>query len=72
MGLSLMKFFKIYNEKAIVNGKDLNFNLEGKRSKDKVVDLMRYDSDALDKYLLTVCKALLNKVKNLEGVIKNG
>ena len=66
------KFFKIYNEKAIVNGKDLNFNLEGKRSKDKVVDLMRYDSDALDKYLLTVCKALLNKVKNLEGVIKNG
>lgn len=66
------KFFKIYNEKAIVNGKDLNFNLEGKRSKDKVVNLMRYDSDALDKYLLTVCKALLNKVKSLEGVIKNG
>ena len=66
------QFFKIYNEKAIAKGKDLNFNLENKKSKDKIIDLMRYDSDALDKYLLTVCKALLNKVKKLEGVIKNG
>lgn len=60
------KFFKITNEKAIVNGEHLDFNLENKKDSDEIITVKKYDSDTLDKYLLTVCKALLNKVNTLE------
>lgn len=64
------EFFKIHEEEAIVNGKYLNFNTEEKKDTDEVIQVKMYDSNTLDKYLLTVCKALLNKVENLENRIK--
>lgn len=64
------EFFKIHEEEAIVNGKHLNFNTEEKSNTDEVIKVKMYDSNTLDKYLLTVCKALLNKVETLENKIK--
>jgi hypothetical protein len=64
------EFFKIHEEEAIVNGKHLNFNAEEKSDTDEVIKVKMYDSNTLDKYLLTVCKALLNKVETLENKIK--
>lgn len=64
------EFFKIHEEEAIVNGKYLNFNTEEKSNADEVIKVKMYDSNTLDKYLLTVCKALLNKVETLENKIK--
>lgn len=60
------EFFKLYDEKAIVHGKSLDFNLDNKTKKDKVIKLKRYDTDALDKYLLTICKAMLQKINKIE------
>ena len=64
------EFFKIHEEEAIVNGEYLNFNTEEKSNTDEVIKVKMYDSNTLDKYLLTVCKALLNKVETLENKIK--
>ena len=64
------KFFKITEEKAIVKGKYVNFNTEGATDEDKILTFKKYDSDVLDKYLLTVCKALQYKIDELEIQIK--
>jgi len=64
------EFFKIHEEEAIVNDRHLNFNTEEKSDADEVIKVKMYDSNTLDKYLLTVCKALLNKVETLENRIK--
>ena len=64
------KFFKITEEKAIVKGKYVNFNTEGATDEDEILTFKKYDSDVLDKYLLTVCKALQYKIDELETQIK--
>lgn len=65
------EFFDFYEKEAIVNGKELDFNLTHKKGTDKTIKLKNYDSDVLDKYLLTCVKALYNKFKNME-VLTNG
>lgn len=60
------EFFDFYEKEAIVNGKELDFNLTHRKETDKTIKLKNYDSDVLDKYLLTCVKALYNKIKNME------
>lgn len=64
------EFFNFEEEEAIVKGEHLDFNMENKTKKDKTIKVKKYDSDVLDKYLLTVVKALLNKIEILENKIK--
>ncbi|MCI9434080.1 MAG: hypothetical protein HFI86_02225 [Bacilli bacterium] len=64
-------FFDFYEKEAIVNGKELDFNLTHRKETDKTIKLKNYDSDVLDKFLLTCVKAIYNKIKNME-VLKNG
>ena len=60
------EFFEFYDREAIVNGKELNFNMSHKKDDDITIKLKNYDTDVLDKYLLTCIKALLIKVNRLE------
>lgn len=62
-------FFDFYEKEAIVNGKELDFNLTHKKENDKTIKLKNYDSDVLDKYLLTCVKALYKKIKKMEVLI---
>lgn len=63
------KFFKINKDNAIVNGEELDFNLDNKKEDSEIIEVKKYDSDVLDKYLLTCIKALQNKIKELEAKI---
>ena len=56
--------FKEYNATVKNNTIDFSGSKEGEPLKTK-----NYDSDVLDKYLLTVCKSLYNKVEELEQKI---
>lgn len=60
------EFFKIEENEAIVNGEHLNFNIDDKKDGDETIKVKKYDPNTLDKYLLTVCKALYEKVEKLE------
>lgn len=62
-------FFDFYEKEAIVNNDNLDFNLTHRKDNDKIIKLKNYDSDVLDKYLLTCVKALLNKINKLEVLI---
>lgn len=66
------KFFKVSSNKAIVKGEHLDFNLDNKQEKDEIIEVKKYDSDTLDKYLLTCIKGLQNKIEKLEKVINYG
>lgn len=57
--------FEEYNATIKDNKIDFSGTMEGEKLKTK-----NYDSDVLDKYLLTCIKALLNKVEVLENKIK--
>lgn len=59
-------FFEFEEYNATVDGEKIDFSgtMEGEKLKTK-----NYDSDVLDKYLLTCIKALLNKVEVLENKI---
>ena len=63
------KFFKINKDKAIVEGEEIDFNLDNVKEDSKIIEVKKYDSDVLDKYLLTCIKALQNKIKELEAKI---
>lgn len=63
------KFFKINKDKAIVDGEEIDFNLDNVKEDSKIIEVKKYDSDVLDKYLLTCIKALQNKIKELEAKI---
>lgn len=63
------KFFKINKDNAIVDGEELDFNLDNKKEDSEIIEVKKYDSDVLDKYLLTCIKALQNKIKELEAKI---
>ena len=52
------EFFKIEENEAIVNDKHLDFNIDDKKDTDETITVKKYDPNTLDKYLLTVCKAL--------------
>ena len=56
--------FKEYNATVKNNTIDFSGSKEGEPLKTK-----NYDGDVLDKYLLTVCKSLYNKVEELEQKI---
>ena len=60
-------FFDFEEYNATIKGNKIDFSgaMEGEHLKTK-----NYDSDVLDKYLLTCIKALLNKVEVLENKIK--
>lgn len=60
-------FFEFEEYNATIKGNKIDFSgaMEGEHLKTK-----NYDSDVLDKYLLTCIKALLNKVEVLENKIK--
>lgn len=60
------EFFKIEENEAIVNDEHLNFNIDDKKDNDEIIKVKKYDPNTLDKYLLTVCKALCEKVEKLE------
>jgi hypothetical protein len=70
---NVKKYFKFDSAKAIVNGDKLDFaKADDKKDMlkdEEVIEVKSYDSDALDKYLLTVCKALSKKVIELENEI---
>lgn len=61
------KFFDFNVYKAIINkDKTLDFDITSATKEDEIIEVKKYDSDVLDKYLLTVCKALLYRVEELE------
>lgn len=61
------QFFDIHEEEAYVDGEHLDFqiNEDDDSSKEKIKVKM-YNPEALDKYLLTVCKAQQEKIDKLE------
>ena len=64
------KFFDFsFNEAKIREDNSLDFSLEGITEKDKTIKIKKYNSDVLDKYLLTCIKALQNKINKLEEKI---
>lgn len=64
------KFFDFRVDKAKVNkDKTLDFDTTDINKEDEIIEVKKYDSDVLDKYLLTVCKALLYKIDELERKI---
>ncbi len=69
------KFFKITKDKAIVSGNHLDFNLDNLSDKDKTIEVKKYNSDTLDKFLLTCIKKqqveIDRLIKEME-VLKNG
>lgn len=60
------EFFDFEEEEAIVKGEHLDFNLDSKSTDDETIKVKSYNSDVLDKYLLTVVKGLLAKIEILE------
>ena len=60
------EFFDFEEEEAIVKGEHLDFNLDNKSIDDEIIKVKSYNSDVLDKYLLTVVKGLLAKIEILE------
>lgn len=60
------EFFDFEEEEAIVKGEHLDFNLDNKSTDDETIKVKSYNSDVLDKYLLTVVKGLLAKIEILE------
>jgi len=62
-------FFKLEERKAIVNKKEIDFNCE-KDKKGKLINVKKYDSDVLDKYMLTCLKALQNELEQSKNEIK--
>lgn len=60
-------FFEFEEYNATIKDNEIDFSgaMEGEKLKTK-----NYDSDVLDKYLLTCIKALLNKIEVLENKIK--
>lgn len=62
------QFFDFEEYDATV--KDNKIDFSGQTEGDTEVKIKTYDSDVLDKYLLTVCKALYNKIEVLENKIK--
>ena len=69
------KFFKITKDKAIVTGNHLDFNLDNLNDNDKTIEVKKYNSDTLDKFLLTCIKKqqieIDRLIKEME-VLKNG
>ena len=64
------KFFDFRKSKAKVNkDNSLDFSLENITKDDKIIEIKKYDTDVLDKYLLTCIKALQNKIDKLEEKI---
>lgn len=59
-------FFEFEELNATVKGNIIDFSgtMQGNKLKTKV-----YDSDVLDKYLLTVCKAMYMRIRNLEEML---
>lgn len=64
------KFFKFRNDKAVVKNDEIDFNLDNKTEDSEIIDVKKYDSDVLDKYLLTCIKAMHNEIKELKEEIK--
>lgn len=61
------KFFDFRKDKAKVNkDNSLDFSLEGSNKDDEFIEVKKYDTNVLDKYMLTCIKALQNKIEKLE------
>ena len=65
------EFFDFEEEEAIVKGEHLDFNLDNKSIDDETIKVKSYNSDVLDKYLLTVVKGLLAKIEILEQKVSD-
>lgn len=67
------KFFDFQSSVAKVEGNEIDFSsYDGYTEENKPDDCIvvkKYDSDVLDKYLLTLCKAMQNKIDKLEEKI---
>lgn len=63
------KFFDFYSEDAKVLGDHLDFSLT-EEGDGEIITVKRYNSDTLDKFMLTCIKALQYKVNLLEEQIK--
>lgn len=67
------KFFDFYSDTAAVVDKSLIFgweNADEDYTDNEKVEVKKYNSDVLDKYLLTCIKALQNKIEVLEEQLK--
>lgn len=62
------KYFKISSAEATVDGEHLDFARTNEEL--PTIRVKKYDTDALDKYMLTCIKALQNKIDKLEERIK--
>ena len=62
------KYFKISSAEATVDGEHLDFARTNEEL--PTINVKKYDTDALDKYMLTCIKALQNKIDKLEERIK--
>ncbi len=66
------KFFRFETQKAKIQGDRLDaLEEEDIQEDDTVLEIGKYNPDVLDKYLLLVCKGLLEKVDLLEQELKD-
>lgn len=68
------KYFKFDSAIAIIDDEKLDFaKADDKKDvlkDEKTIEVKSYDPDALDKYLLTICKALQQEIEKLKDEIK--
>ena len=58
-------FFNFHEEKGFVQDGFINHNMDDWKKGAQIIKLKKYDTDVLDKYLLTCVKALQNKIDKL-------
>jgi hypothetical protein len=63
-------FFNFHEEKGFVQDGFINHNMDDWKEGAQIIKLKKYDTDVLDKYLLTCVKALQNKIEDLEEQLK--
>ena len=65
------EYFDFHSEKAKVLGDHLDFSMTDE-GEGEIIDVKQYNSNTLDKFMLTCIKALQKKVENLEKEVNNG
>lgn len=63
-------FFNFHEEKGFVQDGFINHNMDDWKKGAQIIKLKKYDTDVLDKYLLTCVKALQNKIDELQQEIE--
>ena len=63
-------FFNFHEEKGFVQDGFINHNMDDWKKGTQIIKLKKYDTDVLDKYLLTCVKALQNKIDELQQEVE--